>query len=61
MVSRLFGKLEARRHLMVGAFWAIAGIATAPAARPTPAFFKKERLSMEYLLRRVKFWTAARL
>jgi hypothetical protein len=25
---------------MVGAFWAIAGMATLPAARPTPAFFK---------------------
>jgi hypothetical protein len=30
---------------MVGAFWAIAGMATLPAARPTPAFFRNERLS----------------
>jgi hypothetical protein len=51
MVSKLFGKLEAKRHLMDGASAAIAGIAiVAPAARPTLAFFRNERLCMNCLL-----------
>jgi len=45
MVSRLFGKLEARRHLMVGNSAANAGAATAPAATPALAFFRNERRS----------------
>ena len=40
-VSRLFGQLAARRHWMVGCDCAIAGAATAPAARPAAAFFEK--------------------
>jgi hypothetical protein len=43
MVSRLFGKLEVRRHLMLGWDWAMAGaamVAAAPAAAPTEAFFR---------------------
>ena len=39
------------RHLIVGAPCANTGAATAPAARPTLAFFKKERLSMIGFLR----------
>ena len=43
-VSRLFVQLVAIRHLTSGcAPWPIAGAATAPAARPTPAFFRNER------------------
>jgi hypothetical protein len=44
MVSRLFGKLEARRHLISGWLCAMAGAATVEAASPMPAVFKKERL-----------------
>src|SRR5574343_192956 len=48
-VSRVFGKLEARRHLILGVA-AIAGAAVirvaVPAAAPIPTFFRKLRRSM---------------
>src|SRR5689334_2758355 len=47
MVSSDFGKLEVRRHLSSGADWAMAGAATALAARPTPAVLRKSRRFMQ--------------
>ncbi|MEJ0069111.1 MAG: hypothetical protein WDO24_10685 [Pseudomonadota bacterium] len=51
-VSRLFGKLEASRHLISGMVCAIAGaaIVAAPAA-PSPAVFKKARRLTAFELR----------
>src|SRR6185312_8277903 len=47
IVSIDFGKLDAMRHLISGCVpWPMTGAATAPAARPTPAFFRNERRSM---------------
>src|SRR5215208_4080652 len=48
MVSRDFGKLEARRHFTDGRDWAIAGMATVvatvvPAARTAAAFRNSRR------------------
>ena len=40
-VSSDFGQLEVIRHLISGIDWAIAGAATALAATPSPAAFKK--------------------
>jgi hypothetical protein len=37
MVSRDFGKLEVRRHLISGIDWAMAGDAIAAPAAPMPA------------------------
>jgi hypothetical protein len=45
-VSRLFGKLDASRHLIVGRDCARAGaetVAATPAAAPTLALLRKER------------------
>jgi hypothetical protein len=42
-VSRAFGQLAVRRHFISGFAWAIAGEATALAARPAPPTFKKSR------------------
>src|SRR5581483_3222901 len=46
MVSRLFGKLDARRHLTSGRPWAMEGAASAPAGTPTPAVFRNLRRDM---------------
>jgi tripartite ATP-independent transporter DctM subunit len=45
-LSRLLGKLEAKRHLTSGIVCARAGAATAVEATPRPAAFRNERLSM---------------
>ena len=44
--SKLFGKLEVRRQLSSGLLWAMAGAATAVAATPMPAPFRKLRRSI---------------
>jgi hypothetical protein len=43
IVSRLFGKLEAQRHLISGCDWAMAGAAIVVAAAPTPAVTRNWR------------------
>src|SRR6516225_4730851 len=43
MVSSDFGKLDVKRHLISGADCAIAGLATATVAAPTPALLRKSR------------------
>jgi hypothetical protein len=56
MVSRLFGKLEVRRHLMVGSSAAMAGAArvvAAPAAAPVEAF--SENHDVAYCLLKGKY------
>jgi hypothetical protein len=50
-VSRDFGQLAASRHFTSGIDCAIAGDATALAARPTPPAFKKSRRFIRFLLR----------
>src|SRR5262245_10730 len=47
MVSRDFGKLEVRRHLISGIDWAMAGLASAVAASPTPAARRNSRRFMQ--------------
>src|SRR3712207_7059087 len=46
MVSRDFGKPEVRRQRISGLDWAIAGLAMAPAASPTPVAARKLRRFM---------------
>ena len=56
MVSSDLGKLEARRHWIFGCDCAIAGADTAPAARPTVAFFRNARRFI-FSLQRTGFTT----
>src|SRR5215813_10776411 len=46
MVSSDFGKLDVSRHLISGLDWAMAGLATAVVANPTPAARKNSRRFM---------------
>src|SRR3977135_3170329 len=49
MVSSDFGKLDVQRHLSSGIDCAIAGLATAAAAMPTPAASRNSRRFIGYL------------